>query len=95
MATKTPKAKTPKATTPKATPPPAAAPVASPPAAQLSSAKVGSILDDMQQTLARHGVTQPVQVRLADTDEGPCWEYRLVTDDDGNPVYRMVEVPCK
>lgn len=25
----------------------------------------------------------------------PCYEYRLVTDEQGNPVYRMVEVPCK
>lgn len=52
-----------------------------------------SILDDVHQTLAKHGVTQPVQVRL--DEAGPCYEYRLVTDEDGNPVYRMVEVPCK
>jgi hypothetical protein len=62
---------------------------------KLTSKAVGSILGEVQETLAKHGVTQPVQVRLDTAAEGPCWEYRLVNDEEGNPVYRMVEVPCK
>ena len=60
---------------------------------KMSKKAVSSLLDDVNQTLASHGVTQPVQMQIA--DQGPCYEYRLVTDDEGNPVYRMVEVPCK
>jgi hypothetical protein len=60
---------------------------------KITQQAASSILDDVHQTLAKHGVTQAVQVRL--DDAGPCYEYRLVTDDEGNPVYRMVEVPCK
>jgi hypothetical protein len=53
-----------------------------------------AILDKVHQTLSSHNVTQPVQVRFGGADDGQCYEYRLVTDENGNPVYRMVPVPC-
>lgn len=62
---------------------------------KLSHSTMSSILDGVHKTLTDHNVTQPVQVRFAAAAGGLCWEYRLVTDEEGNPVYRMVQVPCE
>jgi len=77
--------------------PGAAAPTKTAPAAaprKLPKAKVKRILDDIHQVLASHEVSQPVSVHFAAAAAGPCYEYRLVTDENGDSVYRMVEVPC-
>ncbi len=62
---------------------------------KLAGTAVKSILGEVHQTLTKHGVTQPVQMRFGAADVGPCWEYRLVEDSGGNPVYQWVQVPCQ
>jgi hypothetical protein len=73
-----------------AAPPPA--PAAAP--RKLPKKKVQRILDDIHQVLASHDVNQPVNVHFTAAAAGPCYQYRLVQDENGEWVYRMVEVPC-
>lgn len=88
-------ARTPKAAAP-AKPVASAAPAAAPAAAprKIPKKKVKRILDDIHQVLSGHDVRQAVNVHFTAAAAGPCYQYRLVQDENGDWVYRMVEVPC-
>lgn len=71
---------------------PATAPAPAP--KKLPKKKVQRILDDIHHVLTSHDVSQPVKLHFTAAAAGPCYEYRLITDENGDSVYRMVEVPC-
>jgi hypothetical protein len=61
-------------------------------AKKLSPEAVKSVLDEVGDTLDRHNVSHPVQVRFGDAEAGQHWCRETRTDENGNPT--QVWVPC-